>query len=1193
MKYLFLPLIMGLFVQLCSAQITFQSTDLPVAPSTFNNGVDTMPSGVVVGPAGANQTWDYSSVTQHITETVDHQTSAASGYSGSFPTATNAITPDGSTYGFFINTGSAFTGQGLAGDLLGNGSTVVVQFSPTFDLYRFPTQYGGAFGGTYGFQQTASGSSVGQPVNQVRITYVSNYTDSIDGYGTVTTPMGTYDCLRQKRVEYTDTKIEFKLFSFSSWSTADRIYDTTITYIYLAKETEGPVVTVAVEQGSVSRVTYSLIPPAPIADFTANNPYGGTVDFTDESSNSPATYSWTFGDGSTSTSSNPRHTYAANGTYNVCLTVTNATGTDTYCQNVTVNGIFTTSISGDTSLCLDQAMAPNNTYSVTNTAGHNYYWTSTGGGLISPGTNSVNVSWFSAGTDTLVLTECESTGNYCVTDSLVVEVLPTPSSNITQEVCYGDSYLGYSASGVYTDYFTAANGCDSTRTLTLLVLPQNQSSVSMSICPGTSYAGYSTTGVYTDTLTAANGCDSIRTLDLTVLPQISTVIDTTVCYGASYLGYSATGTYYDTLVAANTCDSVRVLNLTVRSENMTTISNSICAGDTLEGYTTSGTYTDQFTDQYGCDSTRVLNLTVRPANVTNFSVSICPGNSYEGYTSAGTYTDTFTDRYGCDSTRTVNLSLQSNILDTVYRQECFGGSYYGYTNTGTYTDTFSSFSCDSIRVLFLTILPQSTQTVSQTICQGESFEGYSAGGTYTDFFTNSNGCDSTRTLQLTVLPTSNTVIDTTICYGSTFEGYGATGTYNDTLVAANTCDSVRVINLTVLPLNLVSVSQTICQGDSYLGYTTAGAHADTFAAANGCDSIRVLNLTVLSTFSTVIDTTICYGTTFEGYGATGTYRDTLQAANTCDSVRVLTLTVLPQNLVNISQTICSGSDFEGYTATGVYTDVYAAANGCDSTRVLDLTVLPVVTTQSFDTICFGDMLYGYDTTGVYTITATGANGCDSVHTLNLFVEAQVVNNVTASICAGDSLLLAGAWQTTAGVYTDTVMNGACIDLLVTELSVEALPNVPVLSSMGDTVSSDVTTADSYYWYLDGALVDSTSGSELINAAEGSYVLTVMNAAGCEATSDTFDLIISSVAQFELTDICSIYPNPTTGWLYINNTGNAVIEVSVYNAVGSLVMQTKAEHGVNTIDLSTADQGIYFVRTTLNGTTQMTKVVLTR
>ena len=61
-----------------------------------------------------------------------------------------------------------------------------------------------------------------------------------------------------------------------------------------------------------------------VADFSADNTFGNlplTVNFTDLSLNNPKTWLWNFGDGNTSTSQNPQHTYTAVGVYTVSLTV--------------------------------------------------------------------------------------------------------------------------------------------------------------------------------------------------------------------------------------------------------------------------------------------------------------------------------------------------------------------------------------------------------------------------------------------------------------------------------------------------------------------------------------------------------------------------------------------------------------------------------------------------------------------------------------------------------------------------------------------------------------------------------------------------------------------------------------------------------------------------------------------------------
>ncbi|MBX2971596.1 MAG: PKD domain-containing protein [Flavobacteriales bacterium] len=47
-------------------------------------------------------------------------------------------------------------------------------------------------------------------------------------------------------------------------------------------------------------------------------------------------YAWDFGDGNTSTEQSPPHTYAGNGTYNVCLTITGDCASATTCQQVSV-----------------------------------------------------------------------------------------------------------------------------------------------------------------------------------------------------------------------------------------------------------------------------------------------------------------------------------------------------------------------------------------------------------------------------------------------------------------------------------------------------------------------------------------------------------------------------------------------------------------------------------------------------------------------------------------------------------------------------------------------------------------------------------------------------------------------------------------------------------------------------------------
>ena len=84
-------------------------------------------------------------------------------------------------------------------------------------------------------------------------------------------------------------------------------------------------------------VTVNVMPTSN-AQFTASVT-GATANFTNQSTNA-ITYSWNFGDASAlDNGANPSHTYNANGTYTVTLTVTGPCGTDTYTQVVTITQV--------------------------------------------------------------------------------------------------------------------------------------------------------------------------------------------------------------------------------------------------------------------------------------------------------------------------------------------------------------------------------------------------------------------------------------------------------------------------------------------------------------------------------------------------------------------------------------------------------------------------------------------------------------------------------------------------------------------------------------------------------------------------------------------------------------------------------------------------------------------------------------
>ncbi|WP_197061983.1 PKD domain-containing protein [Sinomonas humi] len=98
--------------------------------------------------------------------------------------------------------------------------------------------------------------------------------------------------------------------------------------------------------------------PAPVASFTASPTSGAAplnVAFTDTSTGSPTSWAWDFGDGGTSASQNPSHTYSAPGTYTAKLTATNGAGSSSASSNIVVGKVQPT-------VSTAQDMIPNDSF---------------------------------------------------------------------------------------------------------------------------------------------------------------------------------------------------------------------------------------------------------------------------------------------------------------------------------------------------------------------------------------------------------------------------------------------------------------------------------------------------------------------------------------------------------------------------------------------------------------------------------------------------------------------------------------------------------------------------------------------------------------------------------------------------------------------------------------------------------------
>ena len=185
-------------------------------------------------------------------------------------------------------------------------------------------------------------------------------------------------------------------------------------------------------------------PQPPVAAFTANTTtvtVGGSVSFTDQSTNSPTSWSWTFEGGtpSGSTSQNPTVTYNTAGTYDVTLTAANSAGSDdeTRYDYITVNAAPQPPVAAFTAstTTVTEGGSVSFTDQSTNSP-TSWSWTFEGGTPSTGTSQNPTVTYNTAGTYDVTLTAYNSAGSDNETKYDYITVNPASGDEIGEAVDY-------------------------------------------------------------------------------------------------------------------------------------------------------------------------------------------------------------------------------------------------------------------------------------------------------------------------------------------------------------------------------------------------------------------------------------------------------------------------------------------------------------------------------------------------------------------------------------------------------------------------------------------------------------------------------------------------------------------------------------------------------------------------------------
>jgi gliding motility-associated-like protein len=514
-------------------------------------------------------------------------------------------------------------------------------------------------------------------------------------------------------------------------------------------------------------------------------------------------------------------------------------------------------------------------------------------------------------------------------DSIVTTLLQvvTPNNNnVPLNACDSVVLNGitYKTNIIVRDTTKSVLGCDSIYNIRdIKINNTKRDTIPACINPGQSYnaggANQTTSGYYTDKYTAANGCDSFRTVNLKLITPVSNNQNVQGCNSVTYNGntYTANTVLRDTTKSSLGCDSIfNIINITISSSIRDT--NNVCInnGQTYfaggANQTATGAYRDTF-NIGSCDSIVVTNLTVITPVTNSSSVQACGSYTYKGitYTSNTTVRDTTTSVLGCDSVYS-DLDIQFSTTLTSSFSACINpGSSYNFNGTvlitsGTYKDTLQSVNlCDSIVTLTLSEIVPASQTLPPVNgCDSVTINGntyYNSVQTQ-DTLLSANGCDSVyRSFSVNIdhAPVISISSDTTTCPGQnvniTATGGGvymwsntdqsntinvapnSTTTYTVTVTNNSGCTSVASATVTVRGLLLTLGTDTslpIKQGQTVTITASGSAPIDSIYWAPD------------STNNTSVDFTVAPS-------VTTTYTATAADSFGCSATASIIITVLP------------------------------------------------------------------------------------------------------------------------------------------------------------------------------------------------------------------------------------------------------------------------------------------------------------
>ncbi len=832
-----------------------------------------------------------------------------------------------------------------------------------------------------------------------------------------------------------------------------------------------------------------------------------------------------------------------------------------------------------------------------------YQWTFPGGTPASSNAQNLWVKFSGSGTKVCSLRVANSIMNSAyTTKSVTVNALPTASLsyNSSQVLCEGDSIALTATSNASYTYQWQKDG-------------SNISGASSNIFMARLNGNYRV--IVTNT---TGGCainTSPVSISFNVKPQanLTAPAGITSCQGDSVRLKANGGTNYsytwykDNILQAQTTDS----NFYVRQNGaynvkITTVSGCNTLSNTLNVFffiKPSGSISAAVDTV--CQGDSILLSALSSDTIASYqwkrnaiNISGVINKNYYGL-SSGSYTVELITNRGCKTTLgpkiiTMNALPATNFIDSTKNTCTYS---LKIRNSGTFT-----FQWQRNGITFNTT---------------DSIVTASLSGTYSLIITNASGCKITTNAivlnipnapNANITPLSNAVICSDSPGVSYQVPFAASTTYkwfkNGNLINGATQNS---LNIPDSGNYYVLVDNGVCAVNS----STRNVKVNMVPSANFMDSIKtgcayILKLRNGGNFNlewrrngTVFNTIDTLITVSQG----GTYSLKITNASGCSINTNNIVLNFPLSLPNATITpaanavICSDSSisYQVPSATGTVFKWYK--NGS------------LITGANQNSLSIAD-------SGNYFVTVDNGFCIATSAVRNVKVNvlpSATISTADSSFCTGDSALLNGALVTgasylwyknnnplsnagkqnyyagTAGSYRLKVSLGSCFKMSNTiNVTEKLLPAIPVITRSVNLLSSSAATA--YQWYKNGVIIPGAIQQAYTISADGIYSVQITSANGCKNISAGMSATFTGINSWAAMAGVTAYPNPVHAVLSLNFSDDAMHEITVADAAGRVLKILSEKGSKATIDFSVLEAGIYFIKVSSNGYSQIIRIV---